>query len=788
MHGADRLEEPLPRSSTRGAAEPISRKGAEVRQGSQRSFALTILSFAAGFVALSLVAHAEVKRLIIVKMDGLPGWYVEQALSDKDPRTGKSRAPWFDHIFAQRGTMVTNFYTRGISLSVPSWSLLDTGQHSQIHGNVEYDRYTLKVYDYMNFFAFLTDYSRGHVADLPGVEVLDEAGVKLFYDYYPYADAYRNSQLFERGARIKMMQDALQNKFQPSKARQLFDEWQAGFNLSANLYQEMERNVVERLKDPTLRYLDLFTGEFDHQSHLTMDKFTQQHAYEGIDRSLGRVWSAIQESPLADETVLVAVSDHGMNTVEGVYSQAFDLVRFFNSAAGGGHHTVTNRIVMQEFKLRGLDPFVFKVVTPSAESFYLKGQSSEYPTALLDLDGNERACVHLRNNQLNRVHMLLEAIGSNKSRAREYANQAMEIIDSQRARWERALHELRAEIAALEAKRDSHSKEKIRAIWKYSKQELGEGLLIAQMRNNARIVFWTNQAREYDAYAKTLEHLLAVKHEDLTGGHFKISELIAPNAMGEPNTLDDLMDYAVGINSDGIRTVNYLKLLTSQSVKNNVQAQVGPKPIDFVAVNEPETHSIFLYASEDHIARVYTREDGQIRYEAVSGWKDGLPLRLFEDPNLELPPGAERQEWLSEWHTEREWMHATHRTKYSNGIIGITEQYSKVNGKQRELVQSDMLLMANDHWNFNVRSVNPGGNHGAFFRISTHSVLAFWGGAKTGIGQGVKITEPYDSLNLVPTLMKLIGNEEWKGPGKPIDGLISPISAVPTSSRSLKPN
>src|SRR5450432_916207 len=195
------------------------------------------------FVVVASSAQAEVKRLIVIKMDGLPGWYLEQALHEKDPASGKSRAPWFDHVFAQRGARLTNFYTRGISLSVPSWSLLDTGQHLQIHGNAEYDRYTMKVYDYLNFFAFMTDFSRGNVADMPGVEVLDEVGVPLFADYYPHTAAYRNSQLFERGARLRALQTALTNKFQPGKARQLFDEWQAGFNLSGNLYQELERSV-----------------------------------------------------------------------------------------------------------------------------------------------------------------------------------------------------------------------------------------------------------------------------------------------------------------------------------------------------------------------------------------------------------------------------------------------------------------------------------------------------------------------------------------------------------------
>ena len=725
----------------------------------------------------ALWAHAEVKRIVIIKMDGLPGWYLEQALREKVPATGKSRAPWFDHVFAQRGARLTNFYSRGTSLSVPSWSLLDTGQHLQIHGNAEYDRYTMKVYDYMNFFAFIVDYSRGNVADTTGVEVLDEAGVPLFADSFPTTEAFRNGQLFERGAQRKVLQDALANKFQPAKARRLFDEWQAGFNISGSVYEEMERSVTERLKDPKWKYLDLFAGDFDHQSHLTMDKFTLQQAFDRIDRTIGGVWSAIQESPLADETVMVAVSDHGMNTVEGVYSQAYDLVRFFNSAAGGGHHVVTNRFLMQEFKLRGLDPFVFKVFSPSDDSFYLKGQSSQYPTVLLDLDGNERACVHLRNNQLNRLHMLLEAIGSNKYRAKQYAGQAMEIIDSQRARWNKALLELRAEIAALEHKRDSTRKAKIRAIWKYSKEELAQGVLLDEMRTNARLTFWTNQGREYEAYARTLERLLSVQQADLAANHFKIPELIAPNAMGEQNTLDDLRDYAVALNSDGFRTVNYLKLLAAQAVKNVPQREVGAKPIDFIAVKLPEENAILLYQAEDRVAKIHMR-DGMIRYEAVGGWRAGLPLNLLEDPDLEV--SGDRKAWLSEWHTDREWLRAVHRTKYSNGIIGLTEQFSNVTGKQRELVQSDMLLLAADHWNFNVRSFNPGGNHGSFFRISTQSVLAFWGGAKTGIPQGVEIREPYDSLNLVPTLMRLLGNEKWSGPGEAISPLIRKRDSVST--------
>ena len=68
-----------------------------------------------------------------------------------------------------------NFYVRGMSLSAPSWSLLDTGRHLQIRGNVEYDRYTLRVYDYLNFLSFYFGYPISRHIDMPGVELLDDS-------------------------------------------------------------------------------------------------------------------------------------------------------------------------------------------------------------------------------------------------------------------------------------------------------------------------------------------------------------------------------------------------------------------------------------------------------------------------------------------------------------------------------------------------------------------------------------------------------------------------------------
>ena len=96
-----------------------------------------------------------------------------------------------------------------------------------------------------------------------------------------------------------------------------------------------------------------------------------------------------------------------MNNVPGIYSQTFSLPDLLNSRTGGAHHVVTNRHQLSDYKVAGLDPLVFRVINPSASSFYLNGQADSYPTAWLDLDGNERAAVGLRNSELNRIHVVL---------------------------------------------------------------------------------------------------------------------------------------------------------------------------------------------------------------------------------------------------------------------------------------------------------------------------------------------------------------------------------------------
>ena len=206
----------------------------------------------AGLLVLFLFcAHlaAEVKRVVIIKLDGVPENFLESELARIDPLTHKSTLPWISHIFDQRGTRLDNFYVRAISLSTPSWSLLDTGQHLQIHGNAEFDRYTDHVYDYMNFFPFYVNYARSHRVDMPGVEVLDSLGIPLLIDYFPYAASYQSFQLYQRGVRWKTLQNALPSRFSRS-LRELLDEWTIGFEIGSSVEDQTERELIAKLHEP----------------------------------------------------------------------------------------------------------------------------------------------------------------------------------------------------------------------------------------------------------------------------------------------------------------------------------------------------------------------------------------------------------------------------------------------------------------------------------------------------------------------------------------------------------
>ncbi|HYV12672.1 MAG TPA: alkaline phosphatase family protein [Pyrinomonadaceae bacterium] len=775
----------------------------------------------------ALPALAQTKRLVVIKCDGLPYDVVDRYVKQRDPQSGKSVLPWIDHIFYQRGARLSNFYVRGMSLSAPSWSLLETGQHLQIKGNVEFDRFTLHSYDYLNFFPLYLAGALGQRIDMRAVEVLDSLGLPMLSDAYPHNERYITYSIFLRNPRYSTLQASLQKKFTKSP-KELFDEWTMGFEMRSAITDQLVHEVITKLNDPKIQYLDLMMEDFDHVAHHNNDEQSHLFVLKRMDAVIGQVWTAIQKSPLADQTAMVLISDHGVNTDAKVYSQGYNLVNLLGSKAGGGHHVVTKRRLMLDYAIKGVNPLVPLITTTTPDTYYLKGESTTYPTALLDFDGNERASLHLRDSDVNMLHILLQQLqrGGLSVEARRAATHEFFVrLDRRRADWEKDLKQLQTELGALD-----RAIVEQRKLWeaqpkKFTKEQQDAGLDDAAKRIYVQLDRWQMERKEYGEYALALQNLLAISSEAFDASKVKIADVIPKMSMGDRNTIYELQNYVAGLGPNGIVVnadgslnfeqsfvrVDYFSLLHDVTIRNNVQRGVSNRPIDLIAtrisrelvlplINERDIDEdvVWVNTSANRQALLLSRRNANgelsLRYLPISGltqdangrlqfkqisWQSGLPLQIFEDPNLNIPV-ADRTAWLSEWHTDSEWLAALHKTHYSNGLVGLHEELARHDieslstndsnlsqeerlmkeyaRRKRELVEPDMLIVAQDHWNFDVRGFNPGGNHGSFFRISTHSTFMIAGGSKTGIPQALDIESPYDSLSYVPTLLALTGN------------------------------
>jgi hypothetical protein len=733
----------------------------------------------------------------------------------KDARTGKSILPWIDHLFYDRGTQFRNFYNRGLSLSAPSWALLDSGQPSAIKGNLEFDRLTLRSYDYLNMFTHILRNSTGSPTATPAAQVMDEQGILLLSDAYDVSEKYVSLQLLSRG--LMANPKSASRLFSLQSPKGWLDEWTIGLQGDKLFLDTLERDLIAKLKDPQVRYLDFLLPIFDHVAHVNREPEAIQRALQEVDSAVGAVWAEIEKSSLADQTVLVMVSDHGMNTDPAVYSQGYNLIDLFASAKGGGHHVVTNRPPLGEYDLKPQPPTLPQITTPSPASYYLKGQSDKFPTMLLDADGNERASIYIRDSDLNTLQILWQQLARKdiKPEFRRAATDAFfAVLNRKREGWSRLHAELQQELAAM------------RRTLQQLESHPASTKRFAPVLPATTTAMKADEAR-YAAYVLSLGKLIALRPDSFDPARTKIEDVLAAHSVGGINSVYQLQNYVAGLSNAGLVLsddgsldmeksffhIDYFTLMEQIRAKNNVQTAVSSKPVDFVAAaisanairsalpseNLSIDDAAWLYGDDNRQALILGRraEDGQLwlRYLPVrdlqqSGdgrirfsplpWQENLPLEVWE--GLQVAE-EQRQAWLDSWHTEHDWMNAVYASRYSNGVISIHDEFAFVPvlpdagvnaatdkdllqrfyNRKRRLAQADFIVFANDHWNFNYRGLNPGGNHGSFLRQSTHSTLMFTGGQSAGIPEGLAVDRPYDSFSFLPTIFKLTGQLTEKG-------------------------
>ena len=105
--------------------------------------------------------------------------------------------------------------------------------------------------------------------------------------------------------------------------------------------------------------------------------------------------------------------------------------------------------------------------------------------------------------------------------------------------------------------------------------------------------------------------------------------------------------------------------------------------------------AVWLYRDENRQALILSRHDaegnfetavlpesglrqdasGPLRYKPVEP-APGFPLAMFEDPQLAVSPDRARSPGSVRWHSELDWLHAVHKTAYSNGIVACMSSSS----------------------------------------------------------------------------------------------------------------
>jgi hypothetical protein len=437
---------------------------------------------------------------------------------------------------------------------------------------------------------------------------------------------------------------------------------------------------------------------------------------------------------------------------------------------------------------------------------------------LLDADGNERASIYLRDSDLNALQILWQQLARKdlKPEFRRAATDAFfAVLDRRRESWSLLHTQLQQELAAMR-----------RSIQQMESHPASAANRFAPVTPATIAAMKADEAR-YAAYVISLGKLIGLRADSFDPVRIKIEDVLPAHSVGGMNSVYQLQNYLAGLSSAGLVLnedasldmtksffrIDYFALTEQIRAKNNVQAAVRSKPVDFVAApisadavrsalpsqDLPIDDAVWLYGDENRQALILGRhaEDGQLwlRYLPVrelkhsadgrirfspSAWRENLPLEIWEDLQM---PVDQRQAWMESWHTEHDWLEAVYLSRYSNGVISIYDQFvfspvfpdagagavtdkdllQRFYNRKRHLAQPDFIVFANDHWNFNYRGLNPGGNHGSFLRQSTHSTLLFVGGQATGIPDGLAVDRPYDSFSFLPTIFKLTGQITEKG-------------------------
>ncbi len=678
-------------------------------------------------------------RLIIIKVDGLSPILIDALMDPDNPekvnrlpdpegfhravalfrlQTGsRDLVPNLRRYFYQQGVVAENMYSSTTTLSAIAWSVIETGQPSVIKRHMYFNRANGQLRGYLDAFRDTWDIAWRRGRKTTAVWELDQTGVSLFADAFQPLRRYDTPQMYYRltpasylggmaGAYLTAGESNPWGIVRRHLARQVegmnypdFSEEFAADHIAAKLLE------LDTVRGERYDYISTFFS-LDHQQHVDPDAENLIHRMIRMDRRIGRIFNAVEQSQRREVTLVALVSDHGSEYEPGAINQAWPITRAFRTRLFGGHTVAT---VMAEDAGRALSSPVPGIDYPriyeSPFSPYGKAAGGEdgYSTTFIDNFGNARAEVHLRNNDLNRLQLLLQA------------RQQRRLDEAQRARLGGLLRSTLADTWRwLEAD-----------LAGYEDYYLGADAWLPNLKARPDY-YWRDVATRFEeeqrldaAQLRALRRLAELCRAPdplawLEKNKPPISDLIPKRYFGRRNSVYQLTHYTIGLDEQldwvestldlqGERVpMDYISILSNYSLPNPPTGQV-PNPVDLIVRTLPVEsvpaallargwlpaevelqQAIWIVSTAQNnlrrgdqallleaangdlrylsIHRLRQRADGQLELEPAA---DLDPLGLLYDEGFQAPDGTPAFWWLGEFHGPREWLAAVHNTHYT---------------------------------------------------------------------------------------------------------------------------
>lgn len=667
------------------------------------------ICFGSDRAAAEPASREQRARIILFKVDGLPGLLIEAALAPQSdavlrlPFPGRFREdfratqtlvgreellPNMKEYFVRQGVRAETIFTGTLPLSAPSWAHIDSGQPSIVKRNYYFNRASGVSGVFLNGLfdsagKLIKGSGRTHALwelDLLGIPILPDAfpPERVWSSLQPLS---RKRSAIQLGAMGKFLVRAGEREFRPGAViHQHFSHLVAYPDhverLDESLSQTLAKWLKWRAEGDSYETLDFITALFvtlDHRLHLESSYRSVLHLLVKLDGWFGEVMGAVEQTARRDRTLVAMASDHGMNLYPVQVNYGFPINPWLRRAEFGGHTVLSPEVEDSDHALtRPIPGMDFARVYESPASPY--GEAVPYGskghfTAFAANLGNPRFDLFLRHSDLNRLHLiLLESL-----RLQNDLEKLDRVFEVFRPVFRRARSWLASDAYSLRQAAD------VFEAW-------SERHLAAEMPSaNDAGSRLASESRRFRDQAVTLRRLLALPLEEeewrrFIGSGFKIDEVIPKGYFGPPNSLEQLGRYPVGWSrpaaerwsqpdEESFRTLNYPELIAGYRALNP-DAYGNHYPFDFLVAGIPPEdltgwkgpllrQALWLLASEERGQAVLLEaENGELWYAPLENRGELGRLEEAGAVGRRDPLGYPARLW-ARWLDPRRWVSET---------------------------------------------------------------------------------------------------------------------------------